>query len=85
MVASSGAIRPTAGDPGTWAAAWASDTVLAAQKAFTGVTFSGTAAGRWEVHFNDRPRYMQAADDLKEGQIEKAGAPLAALLNTIWP
>jgi hypothetical protein len=67
-----------------WAAAWASDTVVAAHSAFKGLDFAGSGGlHSWSVRFND-PNYEKGASQLKEKQLAKAGARLAELLNAIW-
>jgi hypothetical protein len=67
-----------------WSVAWASDTVLAAQQAFSEATFAPNG-NRWTISFTDRDAYLRAADALKREQLAKAGARLAELLNAIWP
>ena len=68
-----------------WSVAWATDTVLAAQEAFSEATFAPGSNGKWTITFPDRNAYLRAADALKHKQLAKAGARLAELLNTIWP
>jgi hypothetical protein len=85
LVANAKAVSPTDGSPDGWPAAWASDTVLAAHKAFQGLEFTGTGAHKWSVRFDDRQAYVRAENQLKGVQLAKGGARLAALLNAIWP
>ena len=68
-----------------WSVAWATDTVLAAQEAFSEATFAPGSNGKWTITFPDRNAYLRAADALKHKQLAKAGARLAELLNIIWP
>jgi hypothetical protein len=70
-----------------WSVIWASDTILIAHAAFSGVQFAPDSNGNgWVVSFtNGRDAYMHDADELKRNQLAKAGARLAEILNTIWP
>jgi len=68
-----------------WAAAWASDTVIAAHSAFEGLSFTGTSVHKWSVQFDDRKAYVRVENRLKQEQIAKGGARLSDLLNAIWP
>jgi hypothetical protein len=85
LVAKAKAIPRTGGAFDGWAATWASDTVMAAHKAFQGLEFTGTGAHKWSVRFDDRQAYVRAENQLKGEQLAKGGARLAALLNAIWP
>jgi len=74
---------PSTPDPiDGWAAIWASDTVVQAGNAFTGLKFTGPS-GHWAVKFPDS--YDITAQTIKRKQLAKAGARLAAVLNKIWP
>ena len=81
--------RSEPGDRGrieNWSVAWATDTILAAQQAFSETTFARAPDNKgWTISFTDRDGYIRAADALKRKQLAKAGARLAALLNSIWP
>jgi hypothetical protein len=68
-----------------WAAAWASDTVLAARSAFDGLAFRGDDPRHWRVKLKTPARHVQRENKLKYYQIAKAGGRLAQLLNAIWP
>jgi hypothetical protein len=85
LVAEAKAVPQTAGSFDGWAAAWASDTVMASHKAFQGLEFTGTGAHKWSVQFDNRQAYVRDENKLKEAQLAKAGARLAQLLNAIWP
>lgn len=80
-------VPPDGGRLEDWSVTWATDTILAAHTAFSGLQFASKAPDPgWTVVFvNGRYSYMQNADDLKRKQLAKAGARLAELLNTIWP
>lgn len=67
-----------------WSVAWASDTILIAQEAFSEVQFA-PAPGGWIVSFTDHDAYVRSSDAIKRRQLAKAGARLAELLNIIWP
>jgi hypothetical protein len=60
------------------------DTVVAAHKAFTGLSFTGTGAHKWSVQFDDRKTYVTNENSLKEEQLVKAGARLADLLDETY-
>jgi len=81
--------RSEPGDRGrieNWSVAWATDTIIAAQQAFSETTFARASNDKgWTISFIDRDGYIRAADALKRKQLAKAGARLAALLNFIWP
>jgi hypothetical protein len=85
MVDRAKAILPTPGDCNGWAARWASESVVASQRAFAGLTFTKNGARHWTVRFADRDAYFKDADALKREQLAKAGAHLAELLKAIWP
>jgi S1/P1 Nuclease len=85
MLGMARAVPNTSGPVEGFAAAWASDTVVAAHSAFTGLTFSGACNGHWLVHFANHGQYSSDENALKQKQLVKAGARLAQLLNTIWP
>lgn len=78
----------SSGDVSGWAAAWASDTIVQAQKAFQGITYSQSTAGsdganRWNAVFANRTSYTKARGALQKAQLEKAGARLAQLLEVL--
>jgi S1/P1 Nuclease len=85
MVAEAKMLPRTSGPLESWAAAWASDTVIAAHTAFSGLGFAGTGAHKWSVEFDDPDTYAKDENHLKEEQLAKAGARLAQLLDAIWP
>ena len=71
-----------------WPAAWASDSILVAHDAFTGLTFKliqTEPANVWSVGFDDHVAYLRALDAIKRKQLAKGGARLAEILNAIWP
>jgi len=81
------AAKAVAAIPGrieNWSVAWATDTLLVAQEAFAGATFAPSGS-KWAITFGDRDAYLRQADAIKRRQLAKAGARLAAILNTIWP
>jgi len=78
-------VPPTPGPLNQWAAAWASDTVLASHTAFSGLTFGpeNTTNGTWPV--TEPTGYSTAKAKLQKKQLVKAGARLAQLLQAIFP
>lgn len=67
-----------------WSTAWASDTIVVAQEAFSAASFAPSGT-RWTITFADHDAYLRQMDSIKRKQLAKAGARLAAVLNAIWP
>ncbi len=67
--------------------AWASESVAAAREAYSGMTFvkNQPPAEGWTILFADKPEYLSDTKRVQAIQRIKAGARLAALLNSIWP
>ncbi len=84
LVVAARAVKATDGTVESWAAKWASDTIMQAHVAFAGVTFTGDGKQKWDVQFADEKDYDQRETDLKHAQLAKGGARLAALLNAIF-
>jgi hypothetical protein len=84
VVSQAKAVTRSAGAMESWPAAWASETVVASHSAFQGLSFS-TGAHKWSVALDDRRGYVKDENRLKGGQVAKAGARLAELLNAVWP
>ena len=84
-VAQAKLVPVTPGPINQWAAAWASDTVLASHTAFSGLTFGAenTSNGTWPV--TEPAGYSAAKASLQKTQLVKAGARLAQLLQAIFP
>ncbi len=78
-------VPPTPGPITQWAAAWATDTVLASHTAFAGLTFGpeNTSNGTWPV--TEPAGYSATKASLQKTQLVKAGARLAQLLQAIFP
>ena len=77
-------VRATDGPVNQWAAAWATDTVLASHTAFSGLTFGAeTTSGTWPV--TEPAGYSETKESLQKTQLVKAGARLAQLLQAIFP
>ncbi len=87
MLEEARSIDNTPGDASLWPAAWASDTLLVAHRAFSGVTYREdlTKPKHWTAEFKDRKAYLKAKNRIQREQLAKAGARLAQVLNTIWP
>lgn len=73
----------------SWAAAWASESVLQARLAYKGLSFgpkkpAGQGNG-WPLVFKDRPAYLKAERDIQREQVTRGGARLAEVLQAIWP
>lgn len=84
-VAQAKLVPVTPGPVTQWAAAWASDTVIASHTAFAGLTFGAEnkANGTWPV--TEPAGYSAAKAALQKTQLVKAGARLAQLLQAIFP
>jgi len=83
-VARARAVAPTAGDPLTWSAQWATDTIQSADAAFSGVGFAPEDTHHhWQASLPDGYAASRAA--LQRTQVVKGGARLAQLLQAIWP
>jgi S1/P1 nuclease len=78
-------VPATPGPINQWAAAWATDTVLASHTAFAGLIFGAenTSNGTWPV--TEPSGYSAAKASLQKTQLIKAGARLAQLLQAIFP
>lgn len=85
LLSAAGAQPASPGNIEDWPVAWASDTIMVSHDAFAGVKFKQTSPLHWSVTFDDRPAYLASQDKIKRGQLAKAGARLAELLNAIWP
>ena len=79
------AVPVTNGDPVSWPVVWATDTLIVAKEAFTGIAYShpGTKA-KWKVTFESRREYAAMERRVKAEQLVKAGARLAQVLNVDW-
>lgn len=77
---------PAASGPlAAWPPTWASETVKGAGEAFRGLRYGAKHDGAWTMSFADKPAYEADAARIKERQIARAGARLAAILDTLWP
>ncbi|OKA45528.1 hypothetical protein BH759_20110 [Ralstonia solanacearum] len=84
------AITTTTGEMDTWATQWASETVLQARNAYSGLSFGAEQQDNrgkvsWPLTFGDRRAYLDAEHTLQRQQVIKAGARLAQVLRVIWP
>lgn len=85
-------LLPGAGSRAPWAAdwttTWASDTVVAARKAYKGLKFgpkvTTPAGSEWRATAAE-PAYRRAREALQREQLIKGGARLAQVLNAVWP
>jgi len=84
-VAQAKLVPATPGPINQWAAAWASDTVLASHTVFSGLIFGpeNTSKGTWPV--TEPTGYSATKASLQKAQLVKAGARLAQLLQAIFP
>ena len=78
-------VPATAGQIEIWPFLWASESVKVAGDAFRDLKFTPKHGGRWTAIPSNAANYKAEQDRLKKEQIAKAGARLAAVLNTIWP
>jgi hypothetical protein len=84
-VAEAKLVPATTGPIDQWAAAWASDTIVASHAVFSGLVFGPekTSSGTWPV--TEPSGYSDAKTTLQQQQLVKAGARLAQLLSAIFP
>jgi S1/P1 Nuclease len=78
----------TAGSPEDWPVAWAGESVVASQSAYSGLTYweetsPGTSERKWQYLWP--ANYPTDREALQKEQLVKAGARLAQLLKAIWP
>ena len=66
-----------------WPSEWASDTLKNARTAFSGIKFSRYTNGHWLATVP--PKYGSKMKEIKKGEIVKAGAHLAQLLEGVFP
>lgn len=88
LLAEARGLRRAEGDPASWPAAWASETVQASRAAFEGLRYEraqAQRAGNWALRFDDRAAYLRAKEQLQREQIVRAAARLAQLLDAAWP
>jgi hypothetical protein len=86
MVKEAKAVGPTSGAITTWPVAWASETMVPARGAFRGITFQHdpeTKNYRAAV-FKHHGAYLIDKNRMQRGQLAKAGARLAQVLNEVW-
>ena len=67
----------------TWAAQWASQTVIAAQSAYGGLKFGPDPKRGWDVTSADDGTYAAKRLDLQRQQLQAGGAHLAQLVATL--
>jgi hypothetical protein len=82
-VAAAGAIATTVGSDLDWPKQWASESVVEANLAFSGLTFGPLAHGHWTVTLP--AGYSSNMTPIQKRQLTRAGARLAQLLQDIWP
>ncbi len=87
-VAAAKLVPATTGAVDTWAAQWASDTVMASHTAFQGLSFGaevdpGKKMAHWPV--TEPSGYATARAALQKEQLVKGGARFAQLLEAVWP
>lgn len=89
LVAKSRTIPITPGVVDGWSLTWATDTVALGHAAFTGLRFAPKVTTGvkplWTVTGTHSAAYTSRANQLKAGQLSKAGARLAQTLRAIWP
>ncbi len=66
---------------------WASESVTAAQAAYSDMTFvrDSNQPNDWDVQFQDSSAYAAARSAMQKQRLIAAGARLAEVLNSIWP
>jgi S1/P1 Nuclease len=79
------AVPPTSGDISGWAAAWATESLVASKAAFAELSFEKKGPRGWDIIFKDRTAYLATVGKVQRERIARAGARLAELLKTVWP
>ncbi|MDB5968784.1 MAG: Nuclease [Hydrocarboniphaga sp.] len=81
------AVARTPGPVTGWAVIWAGETLRLSRSAYIGLRFVDDPAlpGQWLAQFADHAAYWKHKEDLQKGEIVRAGARLAQLLDAIWP
>jgi S1/P1 Nuclease len=85
LLSSAKGVPATTVQTGILPALWGSETVRLAGDAFRDLKFGPKHGTRWTAVPTNAATYKAEQDRLKKEQIAKAGARLAAVLNTIWP
>ena len=88
LAGEAGNVTSNTDDYHAWPAAWASESVIAANSAFKGITFGtkdSVAPGYWPMTFTNRAAYLKNMNQIKHTQIVNGGVRLARLLEAIWP
>jgi hypothetical protein len=83
VVAAARAMPPMTGPVEGWAAAWATESLGEARKAFTDVSFGPFDHQHWDANVGSKYREQRA--EIQRVQVIKAGARLAQLLNLLLP
>jgi hypothetical protein len=79
-------LTPTDGPIEQWAAKWASESVVDANAALSGLSFGQEGPDHvWQATFADRTRYLSDEHLTQRERIIDAGARLAAIFQEIWP
>lgn len=85
-------VNPSTGSPGTWPKKWATESVLASQKAHAGMALgerseaqdrNGNPHQSWSIEVPQG--YARTAASMARSELWAAGSRLAALLQAIWP
>jgi hypothetical protein len=78
-------VPKTPGALASWPEQWASESVGQAARALDGVSIGPRHDGAWPAKLDDPAAYEASAERIKRLQIARAGARLAAVLNSLWP
>lgn len=76
-------IPPTTGPIDTWAAQWATQTVVVSHRAFAGLAFGPKVGRGWEVTSPDDGTYAAKRFSMQRTQLQAGGAHLAQLVSTL--
>jgi len=86
MISDARLVPVTAGPADNWIKAWASEGIMNSRVVFADAKYGAKlAAGKWPISFEDPALHVQDENQIKRGQLIRAGVRLAQLLNTVWP
>jgi hypothetical protein len=86
LVAQAKKVPATPGAVTAWSVVWASESVVAAAKAYGGgITYADEGAHEWRATFQDRKAYLEREHVEQETRIVQAGARLASVLKAVLP
>jgi len=84
LIRAADAIPITGGPLESWAASWATESIILARAAFAGSSFVPDGPGHWRIEFDHPDAHRKSRESIQRSQLIKAGARLSQLLNALW-